>query len=1216
MLPSPFSRRVGTMLVGVILGCKGWAAEFTVTTLADAGPGSLRAALIQANATPGEDRVRFAVEGTIALASALPEVRDSLVVEGPGADRLRVSGEGNVQVLVLGAGTANRVSGLTLANGRATGGRHGAGVSNLGVLTLVDCAVVGNHTLAGWGGGIFNGGELTVLNSVVSSNSVTGGEGLAGPASAGGGGGGLGGGIFSTQGRLTVSNTVVEANLAAGGRGGSPAGSGTRGGAGGGPQGGAAGTAANRFNGFAGGLGGGGGGGGASTNTAPRPNGGVGGQGGVGGGGGGGSVVQFPYTPGGGSVFGGGTGATASNVFPTGGPAAGGGGAGLGGAVFCDGGIVRLERCRLIRNRTEGARGGVSGLPSGGGGGYGGGLFALGGDLEMLDCWVANNACVGGNGVGGYGAGKGGQSGGGGVLLWNTTANVVGTTVSSNTIEAGAAAIGTRDVVEQGAAAWGGGMALLGGATWVTNGTLSGNSAKGGLGGSSGSVGTSGGPVFGGGLHAVTNQAVLVHNTVTGNRAIGGDPGPSHPTYPIGPAGESSGGGFHVTNGTLTLRNTLVTGNTRAIEFLPSDGSGTVASLGRNLVGVSTQISGLSGSDLIGVDAKLGALVLQGGVTPTHALLEGSAALDAALPEGAPVVDQRGVSRPFGAGYDIGAFERGAPPPGVLEFRLEGEPVTAESATHLGPVEVSLVTSFPKGAVLYTLDGSVPTHGSVLYTEPLMMTNSALIRAFAYDRTFSATTGVVSLALTILPDARRALVVSAVGEGRVEVEPPGTRYEAGTRVRLTAVPSEGWRLAGWSGDASGNGKELEVLMDADRTVRAEFEPVAVYRLKVSTALNELTPRIPHYGSGRVVLDPPGGVYASNTVVTLSAEVPRVPYVRGYTGFKRWIGDLQGSGPQVTVRMDRDRSVTAEFEFTGWSPGGYWLTRSAVGGGAVLPTVSSGLGMDVYWGVNQVGLVAAPNAGWTFLGWMGDFGGPENPHTIPLNEDSHGVGVFGTTLKTEVSGRGTIQRAPDRLTYPGGSRVRLWVVPAPGHYFVMWGGAVSGRSLPAELTIHEAQPEVSALFAPLPEGQVEMNVRAVGDGDVRVSPALPHYPVGTRVTLTAEPREGQSFLGWAGTLDGMNPVISVTLEESRSVMARFTARPTLALVQLFDYRQPGAYRFRVDGELDALYAIESSPDLRAWSRFTVVTNTFGSTLTRGPTEPVGGRVFYRATQVGP
>lgn len=49
------------------------AATFTVTTLADSGPGSLRDAIAQANATPGSE-VAFGVSGTITLSSALPEV--------------------------------------------------------------------------------------------------------------------------------------------------------------------------------------------------------------------------------------------------------------------------------------------------------------------------------------------------------------------------------------------------------------------------------------------------------------------------------------------------------------------------------------------------------------------------------------------------------------------------------------------------------------------------------------------------------------------------------------------------------------------------------------------------------------------------------------------------------------------------------------------------------------------------------------------------------------------------------------------------------------------------------------------------------------------------------------------------------------------------------------------------------------------------------------
>jgi uncharacterized repeat protein (TIGR01451 family) len=61
--------------------------------------------------------------------------------------------------------------------------------------------------------------------------------------------------------------------------------------------------------------------------------------------------------------------------------------------------------------------------------------------------------------------------------------------------------------------------------------------------------------------------------------------------------------------------------------------------------------------DLNNTDPKIGPLADNGGPTFTHALLAGSPALDAAQGSGAPATDQRGVARPQGAGFDIGAFE-------------------------------------------------------------------------------------------------------------------------------------------------------------------------------------------------------------------------------------------------------------------------------------------------------------------------------------------------------------------------------------------------------------------------------------------------------------------------------------------------------------------------------------------------------------------------------
>ena len=57
-------------------------------------------------------------------------------------------------------------------------------------------------------------------------------------------------------------------------------------------------------------------------------------------------------------------------------------------------------------------------------------------------------------------------------------------------------------------------------------------------------------------------------------------------------------------------------------------------------------------------DALIGPLAANGGPTPTHALLDGSPALDAADIAACPRTDQRGVRRPQGSGCDSGAFER------------------------------------------------------------------------------------------------------------------------------------------------------------------------------------------------------------------------------------------------------------------------------------------------------------------------------------------------------------------------------------------------------------------------------------------------------------------------------------------------------------------------------------------------------------------------------
>ena len=112
-----------SIFVGLALaGASARAAIFTVTTTADSGPGSLRQAILDANASPGSDGISFAIPGsgvhTIAVIDPLPAIAESVLIDGysqPGsswnADPL--ADDAVLQIELVGDGT----DGLTLTGG-------------------------------------------------------------------------------------------------------------------------------------------------------------------------------------------------------------------------------------------------------------------------------------------------------------------------------------------------------------------------------------------------------------------------------------------------------------------------------------------------------------------------------------------------------------------------------------------------------------------------------------------------------------------------------------------------------------------------------------------------------------------------------------------------------------------------------------------------------------------------------------------------------------------------------------------------------------------------------------------------------------------------------------------------------------------------------------------------------------------------------------------
>src|SRR5262249_39910234 len=110
-------------------------------------------------------------------------------------------------------------------------------------------------------------------------------------------------------------------------------------------------------------------------------------------------------------------------------------------------------------------------------------------------------------------------------------------------------------------------------------------------------------------------------------------------------------------NGGIENKNTLELTNTIVAE---NKGSGDCAGKAATTNDHNLDSDGKCGVGALSkLNPLLGKLVNNGGPTPTHALQEGSPAIDAADTAMCPTTDQRGVPRPdiLGTACDVGAYE-------------------------------------------------------------------------------------------------------------------------------------------------------------------------------------------------------------------------------------------------------------------------------------------------------------------------------------------------------------------------------------------------------------------------------------------------------------------------------------------------------------------------------------------------------------------------------
>jgi hypothetical protein len=117
------------------------------------------------------------------------------------------------------------------------------------------------------------------------------------------------------------------------------------------------------------------------------------------------------------------------------------------------------------------------------------------------------------------------------------------------------------------------------------------------------------------------------------------------------------GGGLMSVGGKVVMANTILSDNADGSGSPGRDCSGSIDSLGHNLVFQSDcTFAGVTTGNVIGRRAALRSLADNGGPTWTHALRNGSLAIDGGDPALCPTQDQRGEPRITRC--DIGAVEQ------------------------------------------------------------------------------------------------------------------------------------------------------------------------------------------------------------------------------------------------------------------------------------------------------------------------------------------------------------------------------------------------------------------------------------------------------------------------------------------------------------------------------------------------------------------------------
>jgi hypothetical protein len=429
-----------------------------------------------------------------------------------------------------------------------------------------------------------------------------------------------------------------------------------------------------------------------------------------------------------------------------------------------------------------------------------------------------------------------------------------------------------------------------------------------------------------------------------------------------------------------------------------------------------------------------------------------------------------------------------------------------------------------------------------------------------------------------ITNVKPEITIQQPQNGEIIVEPLKDEYTYGETVTIRALGDSGYRLGNWTGHFSGTQNPIVFDITKNVTVGAAFVPGPQPTLTVNVV-----------GQGTVDIQPKKNQYLYGELVTLT---PRP--ANGYL-FAGWSGGYTGADNPATIVMDDTKAITASFiqanpaspvsdDFNACALNtGVWTFVNPVGDGTYEMTgtqlrlnVPEGISHNIWLGGNRSVRVMQPtqnidfeivtkfestvNERYQMQGMLVEQDS-SNFLRFEAHHDGTNVRIYAakfvngnpiaviTTVTlpstpshlrvTRVGPQWSMSFSNDGETWTSaGSFNHALNVASTGVFAANHGGP---GNEPAQTAIVDYFFNSAAPIEPEDGNELEgfsVTVNKVGQGNVTLNPTKPSYTCGEKVTLSATPANGWSFLGWSGDLNSTSPTVELTVARNHNVTATF------------------------------------------------------------------------------